>query len=281
MLFKKISPVFLCAILLLECYSYSPPISIFDLRNKMQQCTPKPMEGVPIEFSQNKRVSGRGWIGHIYHKKNALSISLQNPYQSSINLKENIELQQVPENELNRLHMGDEIEFQGTMTYLKQPASESSSDPAWVVLANTHIKPISIPSSAVVIPEDFDVTVLYTGCFGTCPSYTVHVNHQGMVEWTGSDFVEKKGKESYSVSQEVMKQLQEVINRVDFEHVDRCEQLFTDVDSQIVHISITQNGKRKEISYQPSTRLTCKVQILEDAINQLLQTQRLIGSFQK
>ncbi len=42
-------------------------------------------------------------------------------------------------------------------------------------------------------PTAFELTLKREACFGTCPVYSVHVNGNGAVDWSGERWVQQVG----------------------------------------------------------------------------------------
>lgn len=94
-----------------------------------------------------------------------------------------------------------------------QPATAS---PAPVVITPTTVPSgIDEPPASYAL-KDVSMTLERTVCFGTCPSYIVTVQGNGMVNYDGRDFVKVKGAQTRTISQEAVFELLKVYYESDF-----------------------------------------------------------------
>jgi len=74
----------------------------------------------------------------------------------------------------------------------------------------------ALAGGADVSPSAFELTLHREACYGTCPMYTVHVNGNGAVDWTGEKWVNQAGKASSLVGVAAVKRLQQAVKAADF-----------------------------------------------------------------
>jgi len=55
-----------------------------------------------------------------------------------------------------------------------------------------------------------------TGCYGTCPIYIIKIFNNGAVKYFGSGFVEKLGKHTWTLSQNKIDKLENLLNEFNY-----------------------------------------------------------------
>ena len=108
-------------------------------------------------------------------------------------------------------------------------------------------------SKSAAIPDDLQITLQRTFCLGDCPVYKLEIDAAGLVTFEGTEFTQKKGLAKGGISHEKIRQLVEIIEKINCfslqdsydEHT--CEIHMTDQPSQI--ISVRMNGKHKTVLY--------------------------------
>lgn len=144
-------------------------------------------------------------------------------------------------------------------------------------------QPTVAPTQIQQIPSDLEITIERTMCFGTCPVYTIAIDHTGKVRYEGKDFVKTMSPAESSISNE---QLLSLINAFvhskywDYQNSYRpngpqCENSYTDNPSATT--SITMNGKTKSVShYYGCQGFTGEAELiaLENLIDQTANSQQ-------
>lgn len=100
---------------------------------------------------------------------------------------------------------------------------------------------------AEYVPSDFKLELTRTACFGQCPAYSLSVNAEGVVEWQGELFVERKGKYAGKVSRSAVSSLYKRIQQSGFQQMkDNYDNPgISDLPSTI--IALEADGKRKKV----------------------------------
>ncbi|MFB9993235.1 DUF6438 domain-containing protein [Deinococcus oregonensis] len=65
-------------------------------------------------------------------------------------------------------------------------------------------------------PTAFELSLQREACYGTCPVYTVQVNGNGAVLWTGERWVQQVGKLRATVNPAAVKRLQQAVKAANF-----------------------------------------------------------------
>ena len=105
------------------------------------------------------------------------------------------------------------------------------------------------------VPPDTNISLERTGCYGTCPIYTVSISADGTVLFVGTRFVKKMGTTGSTVSREQIRNLLSEFDKINYFELkdqyvspdDGCKQWVTDHPSAIT--SITRGGKSKTIKH--------------------------------
>lgn len=105
------------------------------------------------------------------------------------------------------------------------------------------------------IPDDLQITLERSACYGTCPDYSLSITADGRVVFEGRRFTKTEGKAETKVDQNVLKQIIAEFEKADFfklkdryvEETDGCGEVWTDNPSE--SISIKLNGKTKEVRH--------------------------------
>lgn len=86
-----------------------------------------------------------------------------------------------------------------------------------------------------------------TGCFGSCPAYSVEIRGDGSVIYTGEGFVTAMGERHANIAPKVVSQLVEQFRAADFFSLeDRYEDQITDQATQVLTLEI--GGRRKTVT---------------------------------
>ena len=98
---------------------------------------------------------------------------------------------------------------------------------------------------------DLLVTIQRDYCFGSCPVYSAIISGDGIVIYTGKDFVKIKGERRYRISREKVKELMNEAIRVNYFSLknsyteDEQGRSYTDLPSTTT--SVRMNGKSKQV----------------------------------
>jgi Domain of unknown function (DUF6438) len=131
-------------------------------------------------------------------------------------------------------------------------------------------------SKSAAVPDDLSIILQRTFCLGVCPVYKLEINAAGVVTFDGIKYTEKIGPAKGEISKEKIKQLVEIIEKIDFfslqDSYDQhtCEIHMTDQPSQI--ISVSMNGKHKAVLYD----LGCVGQKTSNELSALTELGRSI-----
>lgn len=143
---------------------------------------------------------------------------------------------------------------------------------------------------------ELSLTMKRTGCYGTCPIYTLNIQPNGKVSFDGEGFTKVMGKAESSLDEEKIKQIIAEIDKADFyslkdfytEDSGNCPLSAT--DNPTVTLFVKLKGKEKTITHY----LGCRSEInpskgrglsifpqqlynLENKIDEIVETKRWIG----
>ena len=143
------------------------------------------------------------------------------------------------------------------------------------------VPPERLPKRHVTAPAirpDSKVTVTLerTGCFGSCPSYTVAVSTAGIV-FDGRGFVVAEGKHTDTVDADDVRKLAKRIVDADFYSLDDSYSASaTDLPTYVLTVSI--DGHQKQVvDYEGAWEgMPAVVNELEERVDALARTQRWI-----
>lgn len=138
-------------------------------------------------------------------------------------------------------------------------------------LPRNHVPPPTLrPNSRVAI------TLQRTGCFGSCPSYTVTVSTEGIV-FDGAGYVVATGKHQDSVDPDEARSLAKTFIAADFYSMDSSYAAsVTDNPTYILSVAIDGHAK-KVVDYVGAwVGMPAVITELEDEVDTLGQTQRWI-----
>ena len=143
------------------------------------------------------------------------------------------------------------------------------------------VPPERLPEKHVIAPAirpDSEVTVTLerTGCYGSCPSYTVAVSTTGIV-FAGRGFVVAEGKHIDTADEDEVRKLAKRIVEADFYSMnDSYHALVTDNPTYVLTVSI--DGRRKQvIDYVGAWEgMPAVISELEDNVDTFARTQRWI-----
>lgn len=144
-------------------------------------------------------------------------------------------------------------------------------------------QPTAAPTQIQQVPSDLEITIERTMCFGTCPVYTIAIDHTGKVRYEGKDFVKTVGPAESSISNEqLLSLINAFVNSKYWDYQDsynpdgpQCEDSATDNPSAAT--SITINGKTKSVSHYYGCRDfagEAELIALENLIDQTVNSQQ-------
>ncbi|HWN99119.1 MAG TPA: DUF6438 domain-containing protein [Blastocatellia bacterium] len=130
------------------------------------------------------------------------------------------------------------------------------------------------------VPQDTQITLERTLCYGMCPSYRLTISADGSVLFEGRKFVKKVGIAQSRISPETLRNLIDRFERINYfdlrnryqDTEDGCEGAVMDAPSALTSIKI--NGKSKSVRHylgcegvEALDGLTKLEQAIDDAAN--------------
>ncbi|MBA3786386.1 MAG: hypothetical protein H0X15_12780 [Acidobacteria bacterium] len=112
----------------------------------------------------------------------------------------------------------------------------------------------SLPTSNK-IPNDLQINLDRSACFGICPDYSLTIESDGKVIFEGRSYTGTKGKIEDKINRKILEQIISEFEKADFfklnnnyvEEKDGCGELWT--DNPYETISIKLNGKTKQVTH--------------------------------
>lgn len=143
------------------------------------------------------------------------------------------------------------------------------------------VPPERLPKKHVIAPavqpnSKVTVTLERTGCFGSCPSYTVAVSTTGIV-FEGRGFVVAEGKHTDTADADEVRKLAKRIVKADFYSMDDSyEASVTDYPTYVLTVLI--DGQRKQVVDYVGVweGMPAVITELEEGVDAFAQTQRWI-----
>ena len=124
-------------------------------------------------------------------------------------------------------------------------------------------------------PGYVEITLIRTVCYGTCPAYTVTLYGDGRVLYNGEMFVEVEGEREYSIPEEDVQLLVEMIYEIDFFSF-RDEYTVGATDLPSITITVTLDERYKSVYVYGGG--PDEFHELEQEIDRIARTDELIGS---
>jgi len=119
--------------------------------------------------------------------------------------------------------------------------------------------------------DDF-IEMSRSGCFGTCPVYTVRIHANGIVDWDGRSFVTQKRKDSGNVGSSVARELLDRVSSSEFwELCESYARMITDSATTTFEVRI---GDRKKTVSNYADSAPEFVEGLEYAVDEAADTHR-------
>ena len=105
----------------------------------------------------------------------------------------------------------------------------------------------SCKSNQLAVAEDFNLKMDKGACFGSCPVYSLEIDHQGNAIYDGKRFTEKVGMHKYKLSKDQFKQVTDQLTLMNFFALQ--DNFKSDVaDLPTVTIAHTHKGLSKSIT---------------------------------
>ena len=135
---------------------------------------------------------------------------------------------------------------------------------------------VHVPAPPVRKNSNVVITLTRTGCFGSCPSYTVRVSTSG-IEFDGGGFVAAEGKHTAPADPAAVRDLAKTFIADDFYSMDPMYRAsVTDCPTYILAISVD-GHTRRVVDYMGTwVGMPDAVTDLEDEVDQFAQTKRWI-----
>jgi Domain of unknown function (DUF6438) len=144
-------------------------------------------------------------------------------------------------------------------------------------------RPLSIGAGksfpTLVEPTDFSIKFSRSGCYGTCPSYSVVIHGDGKIEFHGEYFVSIRGDHQARIAPEAAARLLERFRAAEFfEFKDKYVASVTDNPTYCLELAI--GAKRKTIADYVGTwvGMPTLVSELEDAVDDAAGTDRWVSA---
>jgi hypothetical protein len=131
------------------------------------------------------------------------------------------------------------------------------------------------------IPDDLNVRLSRTQCYGTCPAYTVTVKADGAVSFVGQKFTKTEGQAEGQIDQVKLRQLIQEFKNANF---FALEDSYTErsvgdcsTDGPTFTTALTINGTSKEVQHYTGCEAPDELDALEDKIDEIVGTERWVG----
>ena len=159
-----------------------------------------------------------------------------------------------------------------------------------VLIATISARPIDQPADLDSL-SDTDLKTLTirmerTGCFGSCPAYTVTIHGDGRLEYDGKGHVREKGPQEGSVAPDTIKALAKEFAKAKFFTLsedysgENCTRYCTDMSTVVTEFNVKQVNHRVKHYYGCGGTPKALFD-LESAIDKLANTERWTGDVSK
>lgn len=151
-----------------------------------------------------------------------------------------------------------------------------SKFPIWVFIA---LLPIGCKSSKENTNSEIvhSVSLQRTPCYGTCPQYTIELNREGVISYSGQRFTDKIGKWELTVPPDSLVDLFAFLDRCDWSQYDSIyPSPYSDLPSVILKLNLNQYVKSITLAGEHPAQLDSIVQYIDRWSN--LQGYRNISS---
>ncbi len=123
-----------------------------------------------------------------------------------------------------------------------------------VIIAFLTILSAGLTATAQAIPKDLLITLKRTQCYGTCPAYTLMIDHRGVVSFNGEANTKVKGGAVGKLTAAKLKVLLKRFDDAKFDSLkdsyndeEYCGPMITDMPSET--LSLTASGKTKKVDH--------------------------------
>lgn len=131
-------------------------------------------------------------------------------------------------------------------------------------------------------PHALAVTLERAACYGTCPVYRLAIYRDGVVEYAGEHFVKTRGAASWRVPPEIIAALDLAFAHARFAALDGDYTRACMTDSSSATVTYARGAAPKRVEhYHGACDDPARLTILEDAIDLLVGTERVIGTDQE
>ena len=142
--------------------------------------------------------------------------------------------------------------------------------------------PVRLPARHVALPvyepSSVRITLERTGCFGSCPAYTVSIDGDGSLLFDGRAYVAEAGKRRGTVDPAAVRALYEQFRAANFMSLD--DSYVTDItDNPTYTLTLETAGMRKTVIDYGGAKagMPDAVTALEDAVDRVAGTSKWIG----
>jgi hypothetical protein len=142
--------------------------------------------------------------------------------------------------------------------------------------------PEVLPTTHVPFPEIHDwnslrITLTRTLCYGTCPDYSVEIDGDGTVIYTGNRFVAVTGVQKSRISMDAVRELVDLFRKADYFSL-RDSYAATVTDNPTFYTSISFDGKTKKVRNYVGWEVGILqgVTNIEEAIDRIADTYKWI-----
>lgn len=142
--------------------------------------------------------------------------------------------------------------------------------------------PVRIPARSAPLPaydaSSVRITLERTGCFGSCPAYTVSIDGDGSVVFDGRSYVAETGRRRGAVDPAAVRALYDQFRTANFMSLD--DSYVTDItDNPTYTLTMETAGTRKTVVDYVGAKagMPDSVTALEDAVDRVAGTSKWIG----
>jgi hypothetical protein len=167
--------------------------------------------------------------------------------------------------------IGQEIAVSGVFT--------GTTDDPWIApdtVTPVVDSPTPTPASADAL-KGVQITLARTPCFGFCPVYELTIHGDGTVVYTGTGYVQTRGRQEGKISTAQVQELLAFFNQVEYTTLKPEYTDYQITDLPYVKTSLTVDGQTHSVNHYLGDRSApAKLQLLEDRIDQIVNTAQWI-----
>lgn len=131
------------------------------------------------------------------------------------------------------------------------------------------------------IPEDLNIGLERSACYGTCPVYALTVKADGAVTFVGMQFTQTMGEAKGEIDKAKVSALIQEFNKANFFALENSytprNGLNCSTDSPSVTTTLKINGNTKEVAHYLGCPAPRELDDLDRKIDEIVGTQRWIG----